>query len=52
VRSDQPLSPIEAFALALVEASSRLTDDPATRPAAERESSEPNPPLRDTVAAD
>jgi hypothetical protein len=52
VRSDQPLSSVEAFALALVEASSRLTADPGTRPAAERDPSEPDAPLRDTIGTD
>jgi hypothetical protein len=45
VQSDQPLSSVEAFALALVEASSRLTVDSAAP--IEREPHAPDAPLRD-----
>jgi hypothetical protein len=52
VHADQPLSSVEAFALALVEASSRLTVENAAHPRVEREPHEADASLRDTVGAE
>jgi len=49
VHDDQPLTSVEAFALALVEASSRLTAVPATATASERDPHAADPAARDVV---